>query len=270
MGMSVPPPYEIIINIIELVPVFMQLDKRDKFCIVLLALFIIVLIISVINPKDYMDWALEVMIPVGAVIILIATYKRFPMTPMVYVLVLLHSFIILYGGHYTYAEAPLGDWMKPIFGFHRNNYDRIGHLAFGFFPAVIIREVIIRTTTLKRGKMLAFLVVCVIGAAAAFYELIEMGTALIVNPDLGAAYLGSQGDIWDSQWDMTAAFCGVILGLLVFTSLHTKQMKKYGYYSDAPKGGTEGEFGPRDEVPAQDGTRRDRMSEKRKKGIKRQ
>ena len=209
------------------------MDNRDKLCIGLLAIFTLVVIISGIYPYDPKDWVLEASIPVGVVILLIATYRKFKLTPLAYTLILLHSFILLYGAHYTYALTPLGEWVKPLFGWHRNNYDRLGHFAFGFFPAIVIRELIYRTTPLKKGKMLFFLVVCVVGAAGAFYELTEMWTALIVSPDTGVAYLGSQGDPWDAQWDMFWAFVGAMVGQAVFLIPHKRQMERYGYLEDA-------------------------------------
>ena len=202
------------------------LDGKTKECLMLLTVFLIALIASGIAPHDYADWALEVSIPVGIVLILVLTYKRFQLSRMSYWMILFHSLILLYGAHYTYAEAQLGELMKDVFGFSRNHYDRIGHIAFGFFPAVVIREIMIRKTALKKGAMLFFVVVCIVGAAAAFYEITEWWTALIVGGSTADAYLGSQGDIWDAQWDMFLAFVGVIVGQLAFMRLHAKQLLK--------------------------------------------
>jgi len=205
------------------------MEKKTKLFILIVGLFSLELIISGIYPNHFFDWVLEVSIPIGVFIILILTYKKFPLTSMAYWLILFHSVILLYGAHYTYAEAPLGEWMREVFGFSRNHYDRIGHIAFGFFPAIIIREIIIRTTPLKRGKMLFFLVVCVVGAAGAFYEIIEWWTAALSNPETGTAFLGSQGDVWDAQWDMYLAIMGALVGQLIFMPLHAKIMIKEGF-----------------------------------------
>ena len=203
-----------------------KLSLRDKENIFLLIVFIGFAIWSFYDCGSYFIWVLEAGIPLGAVLILIATYKKFPLTRLSYYLILLHSFVLLYGAHYGYAHAPLGDLMSDIFGFKHNHYDKIGHFAFGFFPVMIIREVIVRTTTMKKGKMLIFLTICVIGAAAAFYEVIEWVVSVLTNdPDFAA----TQGDFWDPQKDMALAFVGSILGHVVLMFIHTKEMLKRGF-----------------------------------------
>jgi len=205
---------------------FSKLTWRDKECLVLLAIFIAFCIWSVYDCGSAFIWFLEAIIPIGVAVLLIATYKKFPLTRLSYYLILLHSFVLLYGAHYGYAHAPIGEWMTDIFGFQNNHYDKIGHLAFGFFPAIIIRELVVRTTPLKKGKMLFFLILCVVGAAGAIYEIIEWVISVISN-DPGFA--NTQGDPWDPQKDMALAFVGAIVGYLVFFTFHTKQMLKRGY-----------------------------------------
>jgi putative membrane protein len=205
-----------------------KLSLQDKENIFLLIVFIAFAIWSLYDCGSYFIWFLEAAIPIGVVLLLIATYKRFPLTRLAYYLILLHSFILLYGAHYGYAHAPLGVLMKDLFGFQNNHYDKIGHIAFGFFPAVIIKEIIVRTTTLKRGKMLFFLVVSVVGVAAAFYEIIEWIVSVLTNDP---AFANTQGDPWDAQKDMALALAGVIVGLVIFTFFHTKQMLKRGFIS---------------------------------------
>lgn len=205
---------------------FSKLSGRDKECLFLLAIFIGFAIWSLIGCGSYFIWFLEAGIPIGVVIILIATYKKFKLTRLSYYLILFHSFVLLYGAHYGYVHSPVGELMQEVFGFKHNHYDKIGHFAFGFFPVIIIRELVVRTTPLKRGKMLFFLVICVVGAAGAFYEVIEWVVSVITNDPNFAA---TQGDFWDPQKDMTLAFIGAIVGHGVFLIIHTKQMLKRGY-----------------------------------------
>jgi putative membrane protein len=134
----------------------------------------------------------------------------------VYVGVFLHVLILNYGGYYTYAETPLGNWAKEAFGLARNHYDRVGHLAVGIFPAFLAREVLLRKTPLRRGGWLYFLTVSVVLAIAAFWELLEWWTVLAAAPDVGQAFLGTQGDVWDAQWDMLLALLAALVVLPVF------------------------------------------------------
>lgn len=138
--------------------------------------------------------------------------------------VFLHMLILIYGGIYTYAETPLGNWAKEAFQFSRNHYDRVGHVALGFFPAFIIREVLLRQTPLVRGGWLYFIVVSIALAIGAFWELLEWWITLIVASDTGQAFLGSQGDIWDAQWDMFLAQVGAMVALAFFSKLHDRSM----------------------------------------------
>ncbi|NPV89268.1 MAG: DUF2238 domain-containing protein [Firmicutes bacterium] len=194
-----------------------------KYHLVLLAAVLLVLLWSGINPHDYFTWVLEVLPALIAMAILAAVYKRFRFTRLVYTLAALHMMILIVGGHYTYAEVPLFDWIKEAFNLSRNHYDRVGHLAQGFIPAIVAREVLLRVTTLKPGKMLFFIVVCICLAFSAFYELIEWWVA-VATGTAADAFLGSQGDVWDSQWDMFMCMLGSIASQLIFSRLHDRQL----------------------------------------------
>lgn len=191
-----------------------------------LAIFFSVLIWSAINPKDYPTWWLEVAPALIALVVMAATRKTFPLTPMLYVLVLIHSIILMIGGHYTYAEVPLFDWLKDIFNFERNNYDKLGHLAQGFIPAIATREILLRLSPLQRGKMLFFIVCCIVLAISAMYELIEWWVALL-SEEAAEAFLGTQGYVWDTQSDMWFALIGAVTALMVLGRVHDKQIARF-------------------------------------------
>ena len=178
------------------------------------------------SPEGKLNWLLEVGPGLVGMVALALTYRRFPMTPIIYVMVFVHICILVYGGYFTYAKAPLGEWAKLTFGWSRNNYDKIGHFAFGFFPVIILREVLLRRTKLERGGWLTFILVNVIFGFAALYELFEWGAALALDPAGGDAFLGSQGYVWDAQSDMLYAGIGATVGLLVFSKLHDRAMEK--------------------------------------------
>jgi putative membrane protein len=190
---------------------------------ILLAVGAALLILSGIGPKDRYTWILEVAPIFIAVPILIWTYRRFPLTPLAYRLIFLHACILMVGGHYTYAEVPLGYWMKDLFGFSRNHYDRIGHFAQGFVPAILAREILLRKTPLKSGGWLFFIVTCICMAISAFYEFIEWWTAL-ASGEAAMAFLGTQGDVWDTQWDMFLAFIGAITAQVTLWRYHDRQI----------------------------------------------
>jgi len=177
------------------------------------------LALSAVRPHDYFTWFLETAPIFIGVPILVATSRRFPLTPLAYRLVLLHAIILMVGGHYTYAEVPLGYWMKSALGLARNDYDRIGHFAQGFVPAILAREVLIRRLPLPRGKWLFFLVTCVCLAISASYELVEWATA-VATGDAATAFLGTQGDPWDTQWDMFTALVGALTAQLALGRVH--------------------------------------------------
>ncbi|OGQ97655.1 MAG: hypothetical protein A2521_04930 [Deltaproteobacteria bacterium RIFOXYD12_FULL_57_12] len=183
------------------------------------------LIFSGIGPRDRLTWILEVFPIFIGVPLLIGVYSRFRFTPLVYRLILLHCLILMLGGHYTYAEVPLGFWVQDLLTLSRNHYDRLGHLAQGFIPAIIARELLLRKSPLQPGKWLFFLVVSVCLAISACYEFIEWWAALIGGGS-AEAFLGTQGDVWDTQWDMFLAFVGAIVAQITLARLHDRQLNK--------------------------------------------
>jgi putative membrane protein len=191
--------------------------------IVWLTIFFLVLAWSAWQPHDYPTWWLEVLPALIALIVLFLTRKRFPLTPLAYWLILLHSIILMVGGHYTYAEVPLGDWLSNWSGGSRNNYDKLGHLAQGFIPAIVVREVLVRNTVVAVRGWLSFIVVSICLAISALYELIEWWVALL-SGEAADAFLGTQGYVWDTQSDMFLAFLGAIAALVVFSALHDRQI----------------------------------------------
>jgi putative membrane protein len=192
---------------------------------VLLAIGAVALAVSGIAPHDRPTWLLEVAPILIAGPILIATARRFPLTPLAYRLVFVHALILMVGGHYTYAEVPLGDWVADTLGLTRNPYDRLGHLAQGFVPAVVVREILLRRSPLRPGKWLAFLVVCVCLAISAAYELVEWWAALI-GGESADAFLGTQGDQWDTQWDMLVALVGAVASVALLRRVHDRQLAR--------------------------------------------
>jgi putative membrane protein len=177
-------------------------------------------------PAGRMSWALEVGPGLIEVAILGATFRRRPLSQLVYVTVFLHVLVLIYGGYYTYALTPLGDWAKQAFGWSRNHYDRVGHVALGVFPVFLAREVLLRTSPLGLGKWLAALSISLVFSFAAFWELLEWWVTLIVASDVGQAFLGSQGDVWDAQWDMLLALLGAMASLLLGSRLHERSMAR--------------------------------------------
>lgn len=198
-----------------------------KLPLTLLAVLSVILVASVWNPPaGRFSWVLEVGPGIAGIAVLIAVYRRFPMSHFVYWCVFVHVLILNYGGIYTYAETPLGNWVRDTFELSRNHYDRVGHVALGVFPAFITREVLLRRTPLQRGGWLYFLTVSVILAIAAFWELLEWWVALIVASDVGTAFLGSQGDIWDAQWDMLLAQLGAMIAIPMLARTHDRSMER--------------------------------------------
>ena len=188
-----------------------------------IAIFFVVLIWSGINPKDYFTWFLEVAPALIGFVALAITYKKFRLTTLTYTLILIHCIILMVGGHYTYAEVPLFDWIKDIFALQRNNYDKLGHVAQGFVPAIIAREIFIRKALIRNIPWLNFFVVCFCLALSALYELIEWLTA-IISGSSAEAFLGTQGYVWDTQTDMAGALVGAVVSLLLLSRLHDKQL----------------------------------------------
>jgi putative membrane protein len=192
-----------------------------------LLIFAAVFVWSVIRPRDYVIWLLEVMPAVIAFVLLALTWKRFPLTALSYWLILIHAVILMVGGHYTYAEVPLFNWLRDVFDLSRNSYDKVGHFAQGFIPAIIAREVLIRTSPVKGGGWLFFLVVSVCLAISAFYELIEWWVALL-SEEAAEAFLGTQGYVWDAQSDMFFALVGAVLALVLLKKVHDRQLARLG------------------------------------------
>jgi putative membrane protein len=180
---------------------------------------------SGINPHDRFTWILEIAPILIAVPILLATYFRFRLTPLAYRLIFIHALILMIGGHYTYALVPAGFWVQDLLNLSRNHYDRLGHLAQGFIPAILVREILIRQSPLKPGKWLFFLVTCVCLAFSACYEFIEWWTSL-AEGQAADAFLGTQGDVWDTQWDMLMAFVGALLAQIFLARMHDRELVK--------------------------------------------
>ena len=178
------------------------------------------------TPEGKLNWMLEVGPGLFGIIALAIAFPRFAMSKFVYVAVFIHILILVYGGYYTYAKAPLGEWAREAFALQRNHYDRIGHFSFGFFPIFTVSEVLQRVTPLRRGKWFAFILVSMLLGFAAFYEFIEWWAALLLDPEGGDKFLGSQGDIWDAQWDMFLAGVGACTALLLLGRVHHRSMEK--------------------------------------------
>ncbi len=198
-----------------------------------LGIYFAVLIWSAIEPKGYFIWFLEVVPALIGLVILVFTYRKFPLTPLLYTLILIHCIILMVGGHYTYAEVPLFDTIKPWFGFERNNYDRVGHLAQGFVPAIIAREILIRLEIVRGANWRNFIIVSICLAFSAFYELIEWFVAALTGT-AAEDFLATQGDIWDTQSDMALALLGAILALLLLSRWHDRQLVRVGRYPNSP------------------------------------
>jgi putative membrane protein len=189
----------------------------------LLVIGAVLLVWSGIAPADRTTWLLEVFPIFIAVPVLLATARRFPLTPLAYRLIFVHALILMLGGHYTYAQVPLGFWMQRAFGFTRNHYDRIGHLAQGFVPAIVAREILVRRSPLRPGRWLFFIVLCVCLAISACYEFIEWWSALI-GGSAAEAFLGTQGDPFDTQADMLMALIGAFTAQVLLARLHDRQI----------------------------------------------
>lgn len=192
----------------------------------LLLIFAAVFVWSAIRPHDYFTWFLEVFPAIIGVVLLTAARRSFPLTPLLYVLLCLHAIILCVGGHYTYAEVPLGNWVRDALGLARNHYDRLGHFAQGFVPAMVAREILLRRNAVKRS-WLFFVVVSICLAISAAYELLEWSVSAATGSQ-GDAFLGTQGDVWDTQKDMALALVGAITAQLVLSRLHDRQLARFG------------------------------------------
>ncbi len=188
-----------------------------------LAVFFAVLAWSAVAPTDRLTWWLEVSPALVALVVLALTRERFPLTPLVYGLILAHCVILMIGGHYTYAQVPAGDWVRDLVGGSRNNYDKLGHFAQGFVPAMVAREILLRLDVVRRRGWLPFLVVCFCLAFSAFYELIEWWAALL-SEEAAESFLGTQGYAWDTQSDMAWALVGAVTALALLSRWHDRQL----------------------------------------------
>ncbi len=195
----------------------------SRYHLLLLAAFILLMSWSAWQPHDYFTWFLEVAPAMIGLMLILASYRRFRLTDMVYTLILIHSAILMIGGHYTYAEMPLFNWLRDSFDLARNYYDRVGHVAQGFIPAIIAREILIRLSPLKPGKWLFFIVTCICLAISAFYEMVEWWVAVSSGDD-AVAFLATQGDVWDTQWDMFLAFIAAMASQLLLAHWHDRQL----------------------------------------------
>ena len=191
--------------------------------VIWLVVFFVTLIWSGINPKDYLIWFLEVVPALIGFVLLAVTWNRFRLTSLLYVLILLHSIVLMVGGHYTYAEVPLFDAIKPVFGFERNNYDKVGHIMQGFMPAMLAREIIIRNKIINGRRWMNFFIIALCLGISALYELIEWVVA-VISGESADAFLATQGFVWDTQTDMAFALLGAIAALLLLSKVHDEQL----------------------------------------------
>ncbi|MDH4125555.1 MAG: DUF2238 domain-containing protein [Gammaproteobacteria bacterium] len=192
------------------------------------AIFLGVLLWSAIEPKDMTIWWLESAPAIAGAAVLAVTRRRFPLTTLTYILVLLHCVILMVGGHYTYAEVPIGDWVRDAFDQSRNNYDKLGHFVQGFIPAMIAREIVIRLRVFNFAGWRNFFIVCFCLSVAAFYELIEWWVAVLAG-ESAEAFLSMQGYAWDTQADMWTALVGAVLALLLLGRWQDRQLRAAGY-----------------------------------------
>lgn len=208
-------------------------DKRLHLFLLISAL--VYLTWSGAFPNGRFNWLMEVLPAIAGGAILLATYRRFPLSSLNYVLIWLFALILITGGHWTYAEVPLGDWMRQAFGFQRNHFDRFGHFFQGVIPAMCVRELLLRRSPLREGKWLFTICVCIALAISASYELFEWQYAVYFGGDQADAFLGSQGDIWDAQNDMFQALCGAIVSQLLLSRWHSRQVARLSAQAPMPQ-----------------------------------
>lgn len=200
-------------------------ETRSRTLAVFAVLLLGILIYSGIDPFDRMTWALEVFPAAAALVLMVATYRRFPLTTLLYACIFLHCLVLILGGVYTYARVPLGFQIADLFHLTRNPYDKIGHFFQGFVPALVAREILVRGAYVNGRRMLNFLITCVVLAISAFYELIEWWVALLAGQGADE-FLGTQGYVWDTQSDMLLALIGAIVALAFFSSWHDRQLAR--------------------------------------------
>lgn len=201
-------------------------EDRRGLLLVLLGLVLVALVVSGIRPYDRGTWLLEVLPVLVVIPVLLFTRRSYPLTTLLYVLVCAHSLVLILGGAYTYARVPLGFALQDLLGFERNPYDRIGHLMQGFVPAIAVREILVRGRYVRTPSMRNFITVCIVLAISACYEFVEWGVALLFGQG-AEEFLGTQGDPWDTQWDMFLAMIGAVCALLLLSRFHDRQLRRF-------------------------------------------
>jgi putative membrane protein len=199
----------------------------NRELVVLLIVYLVAFAALAVRPYDRWDWAMENFFPLSMLVATLIVYPHFKFTRLAYYLIFFYLLVQTYGGHYTYALTPPFNWLKEEFGLSRNHYDRVAHFMLGFLMAIPIREILLRYVTTSR-RWMAFITASIVLAIGAFYEFIEWWVAVLVTPDLGDKFLGTQGDIWDSHWDMFLALVGSICALAIFMRIHDRQLGIYG------------------------------------------
>ena len=189
----------------------------------LLGVVVVALVSSGISPYSRVTWLLEVVWVIIGIPVVLLTWRRFPLTTLLCCLLAVHALILIGGGHYTYARTPIGNWARDVFDLSRNPYDRLGHFAQGFVPAILVREILVRRSPLRGSRWLAPLVVCACLAFSAFFEMIEWWSA-VIGGSAADDFLATQGDVWDTQWDMFLALIGAVTSLLALSRLHDRQL----------------------------------------------
>ena len=202
-----------------------QKKEYERLHLMLLGTAGVAFVWSVVRCYDRFTWAMEAFPVIVAAVLLVPSYRRFRLTNLAYTLIWIHAIILLVGAHYTYARMPLFDWLRETFEWSRNHYDRVGHFAQGFIPAIVAREILVRTSPVKKGGWLFFLVICVCLSISAAYELLEW-TAAVVSADNSVAFLATQGDEWDTQKDMALCLVGSVSALVILGGLHDKQLER--------------------------------------------
>jgi putative membrane protein len=202
----------------------LQRRKVGWYHTVLLVGFLIIFLWSAYRPVNRFTWFLEVSPALFGFILLLYTYRQFQWTSLTYTLIFFAATLLLIGGHYTYGDVPLFDWIQEVWNLNRNHYDRFGHFFQGFTPAIVSREMLLRFSPLQPGKWLNFIIICIVLAVSASYELFEFAVAKLIGAAV-ESFLGTQGDAWDAQWDMSFALIGAISSLLLWSRYHDKQLK---------------------------------------------
>ena len=197
---------------------------HPRYALALLCLFVAAGVVSAIHPSDWVNWISETFPAWIGVGVIVATHRRFPLTSVNHTLCFLFALILVTGGHYTYAKVPLGEWMKDWFGFERNHFDRLGHFFQGVIPAMLVRERLLRLSPLRSGWRLFFVCSAAALAVSALYEIFEWRYAITFGGDAASDFLGSQGDVWDAQQDMTMALLGAMAAQWVLGKLHDRQI----------------------------------------------